>query len=162
MAVPQDDEAFLNFLQEFENLWHEILPNFDRNGGLLRVGTWNPNPDGDLTRAEAKKCLYGTLGVMEPDVICLQETIWVPPNFCDQLLQGEPFDRRFSFLRICSIKGSKEAAILYNPAIVEVVETVDVDEAWRRRAQLVWNGLGVRTVALQGRILSNNRYRHKI
>jgi hypothetical protein len=158
-----DDELnFLNFLQEFENLWHEVLPNFDRNGGLLRVGTWNPNPDGKLKRAEAKKCLYGTLGVMELDVLFFQETIWVPRYFFKEILRGKPFDRLFSFPRICSIKGSKEAAILYNPAIVGVVETVDVDEAWRRRAQLVQKGLGARTVALQGRILSNNKYRHKI
>ena len=56
---------------------------------LLDVCSWNPNPDGKLVAPDKKKCLNGMLGNLAPDILCLQETIWVYQNFCGQLLVGE-------------------------------------------------------------------------
>ncbi len=52
-----------------------------------------------------------------------------------------------------------EAAILYDPFKLDVVETIaaEVDEAWRHRVCVVTYPLGTRTVALQGTILRTNR-----
>jgi hypothetical protein len=117
---------------------------------LLGLCSWNPNPDNRLPRSDAKKCIYGTLGALDSDVLCLQETIWVPRQFPG----WEPWFKR----------GSTEAAILYKPAKLEVDEAVakEADDAWRDRVESIKYALGKRTVALQGTILSTHRYSDKI
>jgi hypothetical protein len=117
---------------------------------LLGLCSWNPNPDNRLPRSDAKKCIYGTLGALDSDVLCLQETIWVPRHFPG----WETWFKR----------GSTEAAILYKPAKLEVDEAVakEADDAWRDRVESIKYALGKRTVALQGTILSTHRYSDKI
>ena len=78
---------------------------------LLGLCSWNPNPDNRLPRSDAKKCIYGTLGALDSDVLCLQETIWVPRLYYPD---WEPWFKR----------GSTEAAVLYKPAKLEVDEAV--------------------------------------
>jgi hypothetical protein len=219
MANPQD-EAFLNFLKEFENLWPEILANIslkqqqekwvkllkeycielqaknhgvavepnlsifqrfrelspinqhywtdrcrydckkilqEQTGVFLQVCSWNPNADGLLTAQDLQKCLYGTLGVMAPDILCLQETIWEPNNFLKKLKEGQPDDKHFIFSgKMATFQhSSQEAAILYNPEKFEVDNqvAVAVNAAWRVQVQRLED----RTVALQGKIVSTNR-----
>jgi exonuclease III len=130
----------------------------EQNKVLLEVCSWNPDPDKKLKRAEAKRCLYGTLGVMAPDVLCLQETIWKPKSFLEELEKGRSHRRSFNFSqnwKVWGPAGSMDAAILYDSAKLEVVNAVanEVALAWRERAESVQNGLGARTVALQGTIL---------
>ena len=128
---------------------------------LLDVCSWNPNPDGKLLAPDKKKCICGMLGALAPDILCLQETIWVYENFREQLLRGESLDMNFAFARnwnIWGITGSREVAILYNPAKLEVyvVVATEVDDAWRMEVQGLCHGMGDRTVALQGMIMSSN------
>jgi exonuclease III len=127
-----------------------------QNKVLLEVCSWNPDPDKKLKRAEAKRCLYGTLAVMAPDVLCLQETIWKPKNFLVELEKGKSHRRSFTFSQNWKVwerrDVSVEAAILYNPAKFKADTTVN--NVWRKRAESVEKGLGTRTVALQGTILS--------
>jgi hypothetical protein len=253
MAVAQDEQAFIDFLQDFENLWPEILANISlkqqeknwikllqdystelqaqnhgvavepdltiflqfsqlvpkdqhywtdrchhdckkilqkQTGVLLQVCSWNPKPgSGDHvlgTADEQKRCLYGTLGVMAPDVLCLQEPIWVAQNFMTHLLRQKPDNYNFIFhrhWRLWAIEGNTEVAIFYDPRKLRVNYNVacKVNNAWRVRVQSLratagrdndWRRvrqiqarlqeermerLEDRTVALQGKVVSPNR-----
>ncbi len=103
------------------------------------MSSWNPNPDGLLTKKDPQKCLYGTLGVMAPDVLCLQETIWKPSNFLQTLMEVKSEDRHFIFPQKMSTfqHSTKEAAILYNPEKLKVDNQVaaQANAAWRVRVQ---------------------------
>jgi exonuclease III len=150
-----------HYLMDYCRLYYKKLYQ-EHNKVLLEVCSWNPDPDKKLKRAEAKRCLYGTLGVMAPDILCLQETIWTPFNLLKEILRGEPDDKRYLFPRNYKVWWRRdvamEAAILYDPAKLKVVSPVanEVALAWRERAESVQNGLGARTVALQGTIRSAN------
>jgi exonuclease III len=136
------------------------------------VCSWNPNADGLLDQQNLQKCLYGTLGVMAPDILCLQETIWEPENFLEMLKEGQPDDKHFIFSgKMATFQhSSQEAAILYNPdkLKVDIQIASEVNDAWRVRVQSVRETSGAvndwrrdkkledRTIALQGVVVSAN------
>jgi hypothetical protein len=206
-GVPRPD---FNGIWEFDNLlpeekyyWTDLcrlnIKQLDQEsaGVLLQVCSWNPNPGtvdyfkeadaqagADIRPRELKKqkCLYGTLRVMAPDVLCLQETIWIHKNFLEELLTygkkkiwpGQN-TQYFVFPDVMTprwSKDDKEAGILYNPAKFEVAATANqVDEDWRRQVESIRNRPGKdnawrqrntdkklenRTVALQGKVVSTN------
>ena len=167
-----EEEQDLNGLDGFANLSFEeqhelseevrhgsIAVNQQLSGVLLSVCSWNINPDRKLrTALQQKKCIYGTLGALAPDVVCLQETIWAYQKFCKQLRNGKSWKKKFIFAEKWKSWGkrrSKEAAILYNPDKFEVDKRVAAEarDAWRRHAQEL-GGLLERTLILQGKILS--------
>ena len=98
-----------------------------------------------------KKCLYGTLGVLMPHVVMLQETIWAHQNFLSQLKSVEPKDQNFCFSGgdwdVWGISGSKEAAIIYNSKKLKVQKNgvaTDVQREWEALAREVQYVLGGR------------------
>jgi exonuclease III len=166
-----EEEQDLSGLDGFANLsiveQHElseevrhgsIAVNQQLSGVLLSVCSWNPNPDSKLgTAFQKKKCIYGTLGALAPDVVCLQETIWAYQKFCGQLKNGKSWKKKFIFAekwKSWGKRGSKEAAILYNPDKFEVDVRVAAEarDAWRHHAQELGYGLRERTLILQGKI----------
>ncbi len=161
--------GFEQLLPKARHYWTDYCRLYCRNldqqqrGVLLQVCSWNPEPDRDLSdkrnerpTLQKQRCLYGTLAVMAPDVLCLQEPIWY--NLLRELLKGEPQNNSFLFPRNYKVWRRRdvamEAAILYNPAKLEVFSAVanEVALAWRERAESVQKGLGARTVALKGTI----------
>jgi hypothetical protein len=149
-------EDLRNFSSELQHYWNDYgrlyIKHLDQqfNEVLLQVCSWNPNADGLLTEKDPQKCLYGTLGVMAPDVLCLQETIWKTETFLKNLCKGEKMtdDRWFVFTsdvwKVWGTEGSTEVAILYNSAKFKVdKKTAEKgDKAWRDRVESIRNKTG--------------------